>query len=85
MASCSLQFLPLKFLLPSTGGIVLMRSYVYLYNFYLWGSFSSLKHHALPTTVITLQNLKNDHPLLKVAAVIWPKYDRYGVKPYTIN
>ena len=32
-----------------------------------------------------LQNSTNDHRLLIVAAVVWPKYCRYGVKPHIIN
>ena len=31
------------------------------------------------------QNFTNYHRLLTVAAVIWPKYCRYGVKHYIIN
>ena len=31
------------------------------------------------------QNFTNDHRLLIVVAVTWPKYCRYGVKSYTIN
>ena len=32
-----------------------------------------------------LQNFTNDHRLLIVTAVIWPKYCRFGVKHYIIN
>ena len=34
---------------------------------------------------LTVAVFTNDHRLLIVAAVIWPKYCRYGVKHYIIN